>query len=165
MAIVFSPTLQTQTLRPSGLSRMPIIGGEIRLPWSNDVVGTVVSVRQVKRQILRANWEACLIAARVQQLLHRFPTVSPGQKCEIWPLIMENMIQLPTSSVPHTYHDQAQDWPECLSFLETQQSALSHFEHFVTCCMPIASSEVVIDSFIARANVYSIFFTLLQNPD
>jgi hypothetical protein len=114
---------------------------------TDNVVGAVVSVKLVKKQILRADWEACLFAASQ----HQSTTVAAWiSTCVSWPKLWDMALdhgEHGTAALQALFHTLTRPTigqntcPVC----KTQQAEISHFEHFVTCRTPIASSEFVID--------------------
>ena len=114
---------------------------------TDNVVGAVVSVKQVKKQILKADWEACLFAASQ----HRSTTVAARiSTCVSWPKLWDMALdhgERGTAALQALFRTLTRPTfgqntcPVC----KTQQTEISHFEHFVTCHTPITSSEFVID--------------------
>ena len=108
---------------------------------TDNVVGAVVSVKQVKKQILKADWEACLFAASQ----HQSTTVAARiSTCVSWPKLWDMALdhgECGTAALQALFHTLTRPTigqnicPVC----KTQQAEISHFEHFVTCHMAALS--------------------------
>ena len=104
-------------------------------------------MKQVKKQILKADWEACLFAASQ----HQSTTVAARiSTCVSWPKLWDMALdhgERGTAALQALFRTLTRPTfgqntcPVC----KTQQTEISHFEHFVTCHTPITTSEFVID--------------------
>ena len=110
------------------LARMPVEGKLDCHGVTDDVVRAVVSVKQVIKQILRADWEACLIAASQ----HQSTTVA----ARIFTWLKQSDMALDhgercTTAQQALYHALTRPpigQNTCL-VCKTQQAEISHLEH------------------------------------
>ena len=117
---------------------------------TNDVVRAVVSVRQVKKAdsynrlgSLSYCSQSTLDAAQISDCV--WPVVQLLYKLCSTPLPGPGLARVPVLTMRH-------------------QAEPSHFEHFVTCHMPIASSEVVIYSLITKSQDIFVYAQHFLHP-
>ena len=114
---------------------------------TDDVMGAQTSMKQAQKQILRADWEACLTAAGE----HQSTTVAAHiSTCASWPKLWD-------MALDHGVHSTDALQPlfctltrpmfgqRICPVCETQQVEPSHFEHYITHHTPITNSEFIID--------------------